>query len=479
MTAPFDYFVVFAEMRTGSNFLEANINSFDGLTCHGEAFNSSFIGYPNADHILGVSRAERDADPAKLIDTIKAKTQGLGGFRYFSDHDPRVLDTLLADPRCGKIILTRNPVDSFVSLQIAKATGQWKLTNVKHARQQKIHFDAAAFEQHMSDLQVFQVRLMRGLQRSGQTAFYVAYEDLQDVDVMNGLAAYLGCHARIDALDDKLKRQNPEALETKVLNFESLSKALSRLDRFNLNRTPNFEPRRGPNVPTYIAAPRAPLLYFPLKSTPVDVVTGWLSALDDGAEVLTAFSQKSLRDWKTAMVGHRSFTVLRHPLSRAHAAFCARLLSTKSDSFPEMRQALRKHHGVPLPEFDPFRDPDAGYDDAAHRLAFKAFLKFLKRNLAGQTNLRIDPAWASQLSLLQGVADFGLPDIIVREDRLQDDLAILAAQIGRDTMPAVPDVTNPYAAWLDRIVDVEMNTSARDVYQRDYEAFGFGDWRGA
>jgi len=30
MSGAFDYFVVFAEMRTGSNFLEANINSFDG-----------------------------------------------------------------------------------------------------------------------------------------------------------------------------------------------------------------------------------------------------------------------------------------------------------------------------------------------------------------------------------------------------------------------------------------------------------------
>lgn len=478
MTGPFDYFVVFAEMRTGSNFLEANINSFDGLTCHGEAFNSSFIGYPNVDHVLGVSQAERDANPAHLIETIKTKTRGLGGFRYFSDHDPRVLDLLLADPRCGKIILTRNPVDSFVSLQIAKATGQWKLTNVKHVRQQKIHFDPIAFEQHISDLQAFQVRLLTGLQRSGQAAFYVAYEDLQDVEVMNGLAAYLGCEARIDALDDKLKRQNPDGLDTKVLNFETLALALTRLDRFNLNRTPNFEPRRGPNVPTYVAAPRAPLLFFPLKSGPVDVVVDWLSALDEGAEVLTGFSQKSLRDWKTAMVGHRSFTVLRHPLSRAHSAFCARLLSTKSDSFPDVRQALRKHHGVPLPDFDPFRDPDSGYDDATHRMAFLAFLKFLKRNLAGQTNLRIDPAWASQLSLLQGVSELGLPDLIVREDRMADDLAVLAAQIGRDTMPAVPDVTDPHADLLGRIANAEMNAIARDVYQRDYEAFGFGDWRG-
>ena len=52
--ARFDSFVVFAEMRTGSNFLEANLNSFAGLKCHGEAFNPHFIGYPNSTDILGV-----------------------------------------------------------------------------------------------------------------------------------------------------------------------------------------------------------------------------------------------------------------------------------------------------------------------------------------------------------------------------------------------------------------------------------------
>ncbi|MEL7131520.1 MAG: nodulation protein NodH, partial [Pseudomonadota bacterium] len=47
--AKFDYFVVFAEMRTGSNFLEANLNALDGLSCYGEAFNPGFIGYPKKD----------------------------------------------------------------------------------------------------------------------------------------------------------------------------------------------------------------------------------------------------------------------------------------------------------------------------------------------------------------------------------------------------------------------------------------------
>ena len=56
MTGNFDYFVVFAEMRTGSNFLESNLNAFDGIECHGEAFNPHFIGYPNKTELLGNRR---------------------------------------------------------------------------------------------------------------------------------------------------------------------------------------------------------------------------------------------------------------------------------------------------------------------------------------------------------------------------------------------------------------------------------------
>ncbi|NBO20432.1 MAG: nodulation protein NodH, partial [Rhodobacteraceae bacterium] len=40
----FKSFVVFAEMRTGSNYLEANLNALSGVLCHGEAFNPHFIG---------------------------------------------------------------------------------------------------------------------------------------------------------------------------------------------------------------------------------------------------------------------------------------------------------------------------------------------------------------------------------------------------------------------------------------------------
>jgi len=355
----FDYFIVFAEMRTGSNFLETNINAYPGLTCHGEAFNPHFIGYPNKTDILGITQPMRDANPARLIEAVKLGTEGLGGFRFFHDHDPRVLDIALADPRCAKIVLTRNPVDSYVSWKIAQATGQWKLTNVKKRKDGMAVFDRDEFEAHLSALQAFQTNLLHALQVTGQTAFYVAYEDLQDVAVMNGLARFLGVDHQLEGLDDSLKKQNPQPLSEKVSNFDQMAEALARLDQFNLTRTPNFEPRRGAAVPGYVAAAHGPLLYLPIRSGPEDQVTGWLAALDAvrPEELQSKFTQKSLRQWMRNHPGHRSFTVLRHPVARAHAIFCKRILMTGPGHFAEIRKILRKSYGLHIPE----NGPDAAY----------------------------------------------------------------------------------------------------------------------
>lgn len=471
----FDYFVVFAEMRTGSNFLESNINAFDGLSCHGEAFNPHFIGYPKATDILGVTQADRESDPQSLISAVKSAQPGLHGFRFFNNHDPRVLDGVLEDARCAKVILTRNPIESYVSWKIAKATGQWKLTNVKHAKTDKVSFDPAEFETHLTDLQNFQVHLLNQMQRRGQTAFYVAYEDLQDVSVMNGLAEWLGCDARLEQLDQKLKKQNPSSMSDKVVNFDEMASTLARLDQFNLSRTPNFEPRRGPAVPSYVAAAHEPLLFLPLRSGPEQVIRDWMTALDGGGELVEGFNQKTLRQWKRRHPGHRSFTVLRHPLARAHAAFCEKILSTESGSFSEIRDSLRKDFKLPLGK-GPAGDE---YDSKTHREAMLGFLKFLKANLSGQTGIRVDAHWASQSSILSGIGQFGTPDMVLREDTLQRDLNLLGQQIGQDSVPDIAIATDPHYGALEAIYDDELEAAARDVYPRDYMMFGFGDWQAA
>lgn len=131
--AKFDCFVIFAEMRTGSNLLEAAVNELEGVACHGEAFNPALIGYPKKTELLGISREARDSDPMRLWRAIR-EAPGLNGCRFFHDHDPRVLGAMLEDPRCAKIVLTRNPFESYVSLKIARATNQWKLGDARRRR---------------------------------------------------------------------------------------------------------------------------------------------------------------------------------------------------------------------------------------------------------------------------------------------------------------------------------------------------------
>lgn len=473
--ARFDYFVVLAEMRTGSNFLETNLNSFDGVVCHGEAFNPHFIGYPTQDSLLGLSQTDRDSDPMRLITLIKRAPDVMGGFRYFHDHDPRVLDFLLDDPSCAKIILTRNPLDSYVSWKIAQATGQWKLTNVQKRKEAKARFEADEFAAHVDALQSFQVMVLNRLQVTGQTPFYVAYEDLQSVDVMNGLAQWLGIEARLEGLSKNLKRQNPKPLVEKVSNPGEMEVAVGRLDQFNLTRTPNFEPRRGAAVPSYVAAKDAPLMYLPVKGGPERQVEAWLAALDgvSRGELRRKMNQKDLRGWMRDHPGHRRFTVLPHPLDRAHHAFCTKILSSGPGHFGQLRRSLRKNFGLPIPE----EMPDAGYCVADHRKAFSVFLEFVKANLAGQTALRVDAYWCTQSQILQGFGEFALPDVVIRASDVDTDLPALAARVGCEAM-ALPQVPAPDVPFdLAEIYDDALEAQIADVYQRDYMMFGFGPWR--
>ncbi|MDZ4096896.1 MAG: sulfotransferase family 2 domain-containing protein [Paracoccaceae bacterium] len=457
---------MFAEMRTGSNFLEANLNAIPGVTCHGEAFNPHFIGRKDQTELFGVDMPMRAAEPQILLRRLRQMTDGLAGFRFFNDHDPRVLADVLADRSCAKIILTRNPIESYVSWKIAQETGQWKLTNAKNLKSAKVRFDQGEFTRHLARLQDFQLHLLHGLQISGQTAFYIDYDDIQDIAVLNGLARFLGVEGRLENLDPTLKKQNPDEIDEKVSNPAEMAAALARLDRFNLARTPNFEPRRAPMIPGFVAAKGAGLLFMPVRGGPEAAVKEWLSRAGSGG-LIADFVQKTLRQWKRQATPHRSFTVLRHPVARAHSAFCSQILG---NGLPEIRFAMMKTYKLPLPAVG---QPQSLAD---HRAAFLAFLHFVKLNLSGQTAMRVPQHWATQTAVLQGFAQFQGPDVVLREDRLVDGLAYLAAELGI-VAPSYQAEAEDVPHALTDFYDPEIETATRDAYARDFMGFGFGPWR--
>ncbi len=460
----FESFVVFAEMRTGSNFLEANLNAIPGIKCHGEAFNPYFIGGEGKQDYLGVDIVARNADPARLLAALRDQTPGMAGFRYFHNHDPRVFDLVMDDPTCAKIVLTRNQLESYISWKIAVESDQWWMANTKHLKTVRPKFDEDEFLTRVEALQAFQKTLQRRLQTSGQVAYYIDYEDILDLEVLNGLAAFLGVAGRLSDLDFRFKKQNPEALEEKVSNPVEMGKALAKIDWFNLSQTPNFEPRRAPGVPQYMASSGAPLLFLPIRSAPDHRIKKWLAGF---GPMLPNFDRNSLRGWRAAHPGHRSFTVLRHPLARAHAAYAEFL---RKEWMPELRPYLKRVHKFQLPP------KGQGFDDPAEfRAGLLVFLDLIKHIAAGRTELRMPAQFASQFMTLQRFGQLQSPDHLLREDQVEMGLAFLVQDLGLDPpeLPAEPDTAqHPLAA----LYGPDLEAAARAAYSRDYEAFGFSDW---
>ena len=472
MNAEFESFVIFAEMRTGSNFLETNLNAIDGVHCFGEAFNPYFIGYPNKQTLLDTTLAQRESDPASLLGKIR-RHEGKTGFRFFHDHDPRVLQQVIDDRRCAKVILTRNPLESFVSWKIAQSTGQWKLTDVSRRRGARMHFDLEEFADYLNAQSTFHSNLREQLQRTGQAAFELRYEDLQSLDVINGLAAYLGAEGRLEKLDQSLKVQNPSPIAEKVENADELQRALAAVSTVDTQLPPTREPARSAAVTTYFTSRQVPLVFLPVQAGPSDVVLPWLAALEDGSveNLQTGMSQKDLRQWKRSHVGHRSFSVVRHPVARAHYCYCNYILGQGSRVYTAIRQKLSHQTDGAIPH----EEPGADYDLPAHRSGFMAFLEFLAANLSGQTSIRVDAAWAHQAQIVSGFARFALPDIIFREQELLTELPSLARHFGHESPePENASADKPFA--LAEIYCEDVESAVRKVYQRDYMMFGFGNW---
>ena len=468
----FDYFVVLAGMRTGSNLLEEQLAAMPGVTSHGELFNPHFFGKPEVTTKWGLTMKARNDDPIRVIARMQEDAQGLPGFRLFYDHDARAIGHVLNDPRAAKIVLTRRPIDSYVSLKIARKTGQWWLGDMTSAREARVTFIAEEYAEFLNDLTAFQNRIARDLQITGQTAFNISYDDLSDDDVLAGLGRFIGAQGPPDPAKVRAKVQNPTPVEARLTNPRVAEEALNRLATPDLGRITSYEPDRGPGLKFFRVGRSVPLIYMPIRGAGHDPVPEWLRAIDPEGEIETGMTQKDVRRWKRQHPGHRSFTVLRHPLPRAHDAFCRFVLPTDAEAYADLRDVLVSRYGVPLPD----EYPGDGYDLKSHRAAFLEFLRFLQGNLGGQTSVRVDNTWASQAAMLHAIGQFVVPDRVVREERLQDVLGELAREVGMDDAPNLPQVKSesPYA--LADFYDEDIESACEAAYRRDYVMFGFGPW---
>lgn len=478
MAARHAYFAIFGSMRTGSNLLERTLDQYEGLRAEGELFNSHFIGKPKRREYLGLPLAERNADPVGFLGRLLAGAEGrIPGFRIFDGHDARMIDFAARDPRCAKIILRRSPLDSFVSLQIAQETGQWMLMKEENRRLTRIRFDPAAFEAYREGLEAHYDRIRRAMLAAGQTFAEVRYEELGDLDIINGLAAMIGSPEAKTAMPEKIQRQNPVAWEDRVENAEELRAYHARAA---LGPPPDPDPEPQPRfgaLDALVASRNYDLIYAPIPGAGEGALRRFVTeaARVEGAEAPTLVEglQAQHLDRRRRRGGF-VFTFIRHPAARLHDVFMRRIARRAPGAFEDVQMLLARDYRGPGPE-------EMADSEEARAAGFDAFLGFIEDNLAGRTALRVDPAWTPQSTLIARYAEETPIDFIGRFDRLARDAAYVLERAGASG-PALdlPAKLEAHLArftgdWpIERWLTKEREQRLMDIYARDYARLGFG-----
>ncbi len=468
MARAFDYFVIIAAMRTGSNLLEASINQYPGLHCHGELYNPGFIGHEGQHALFGIDMGLRGRHPERLIEAIRAADPDvLPGFRLFDGHDQRIVGRAIADPRAAKIVLRRSPLDSYLSETTARQTGQWKLADGRKRKAVAAHFDADGFEAYCADLDAWYSGLERQIRQAGQTFFPIRYEECRDVAVLNGLALWLNESEGLKSLKQLTRRQNVLPLTERIANFADFEAYLGRSGY--VAETETAPPDHWPflRATEVLAGERA--VFARLPGSDHD----GLAALLPGA--IPRLGAAGLGQWQRKNPGRPVFTYLCRPLTRAFAVYQRQVLLGEAQHSTELRQHLARSHGAAMPMIGP-EDRRAGLEAAGFgaaeaRAGLAAFLDFAAASAAGRTPLRPDPAWLPQRPALDALATRVPVSAVLREDRLEPGLAYLAALSG---LPAsLPAATSALPFALDEVETPALTARAAEVYAADVNAFGF------
>jgi hypothetical protein len=476
--------VLLADMRTGSNLFEATISKYDDILSYGELFNPHFIGGPKKPSLTTIDLAERDSDPIAVIESIiEQNPNKLTGFRLFSNHNQQVLSHVLADPHCAKIILRRNPLDSFVSHQIASKTGQWQLRDLAVRRETKILFNIDKFQIYLEQKIANYQALNRSLQESGQTAFHLNYEDMSRIETFNGVAKFLGKNQKKTEFATTTKRQNPAALHDKVINYDEMRAQLVDLNHFESDSDPYVEPSKTQGSVNVHAGRTTRMMYYPLTHDSNDTILSWMTDLEkDKLPPKTKMKGREIREWLSENTERVVFTCVESPIERAYRAFNNRIAFINPDKNMWIRRVLIEQYNLELPTWPKGKRPnaddlhDAKYTAEQHGENFVKFLMFLHGNLRGQTRAPIDTRWGSQHIAITGYERWTIPNFVIHPDMRDTLLSTIQTQLG---LPPTTVKRSKQSELIDLadIYNTQIEEAARKAYAEDYMKFGFQDWK--
>lgn len=478
---PFTSFAMFGAMRSGSNLLEKFLNQYEGLHCHGEVFHPFFIGQQGCQEYLSISREARDENPAKMLEALKkASLPKIGGYRIFQTHNEWIIEEALKDPYCAKIILKRDPLESFVSLKIALETNQWLISDKAHQRDEKVNFDPEEYEIYLEERDKFYAAVFAKLNLTGQPFIEIDYTSLTDVESVNHIAEFIGHQGAKAKLEHPIKRQNPGPISAKILNYDAVKNTPVFANRPE-NAPPIITPVREQNsdISRVYFCNTQELALCPVPAVPDAGLRRWLQ-YHDGAPPQNGLNMHRYREWRHLHPFALKFSVVSHPVRRAYIAFMRKIFPTNAEAYTIIRQDLEGQFGMMLPQGDIKANHDRaalearGYGVDEHRISFKLFLVFVAENLGNNTKIRQDGMWQWQTEIMRRYQLIVQNLTVLKAETIQTDLAYLENRMAFEpNFIWKPEPAPRFSFSIEDIYDEETEALARAAYGPDYRAYGF------
>ncbi|MEM9716174.1 MAG: hypothetical protein AAF826_06605 [Pseudomonadota bacterium] len=457
LTDRWRYFVLLGAMRTGSNLFDEIIRLCPVTDSLGELFNPGFVGKAkiNWEAEPDLLKA-RDADPiAFLNETVPVDPSVLNGFRLFVDHDHRVLDHVLRDENCAKIVLRRDHLDTFISQEIAFGTDQWRIGDIGKRIQMKVAFDPTKFEKYCASVDAFYGGIAQTLKTSGQTAFQISYDDLQDQSVMDGVFRYLGVEGYRSGQQTRIIRQNPEPIEEKVTNPVALAPYLVR------SAQPQFHKTSGNDFLGKVALNAATGRGGDISNAFFsDAITDMIAVSETADESTSVPDLAALRDWQLNHQSHRFYIPLEDPLHRAYRAFDQMVLRDNSRPMRQIRRNLAQFYDLNLEGYGRKQLGNGEISLDLYQDYFRKFLIFLEKQLKGQTRTKAEPDWDYQFKRVAA-----LQNALPKAEFIYQSLDGSGADCRLPIYQGVHPITS--------LMEDDIITSAHKAYSEDVVRFGF------
>ena len=476
MTASPRYFAILGAMRTGSNLLEKTLEHLGDTVCYGEAFNPSFISGPRKKKVLGYTVETRDADPIGFLETlIAAEPSRIAGLRIFVGHNQEVTDYILRDPRCFRIVLTRDPVDSYISLKIARKTDQWMLRNPRRRTTTRIRFDEKDFIAYRNRLQAYYAAIDAGLAKYETDAFRIDYTDLGNRALLQELANRMGSTGQVPAKPPIL-RQNPGNWAQKVENHVEMCEVL------NLPTSRQDEPTQ----------PLTPVMrpdgfgvgYAPIYGNAFEPMVALLHRIEVRDFSRARIPAPELFDMASRQVLFVAddpgdapvITMVSDPFRRLHAVFLKEVFGPGAQ-FSVVRRALQDRVG-PVPPPRRIANGKAEYSAERHQQHFAGFLNIVEEALSSDSEIEPAPDWQAQSDLLQPFCDRIQIEKIFRHEAFADAVHWLTLTMKLPPFPPGQINGMRQAGRLDllpiqQVITPRLTDRVFDLHSADYQRFGY------